>query len=567
MNFRDEGYFVERATVYMNDVLSGKITACKWVRLACERQHKDLKKQNSFGFGYSFSHKRAEKACQFIELLPHVKGEKASKHETFDLEPWQCFFICVIFGWVDAEGFRRFQRVYIEVPRKNGKSPIASGIALYALMADGEKGAEVYTAASQREQARICFEDAKVMIENSPILKARFGVETNSLSIHMKSANSKMRALAKDQKGSLDGLNIHCAIVDELHAHKDRSTYDVLVSGTAARRQPIIFAITTAGFNRTSVCYEQHSYIKKILDNVIIDETYFGIIYTIDDTDDWKDPSSWMKANPNFGVSVYEKSIASECVKAINSSVQQSSFLTKHLNIWVNADNAWMNADLWDKCAEPSLRIEDFKGDKCYVACDLASKNDFCAKVITFVKDIEGKRHYYSFAQHYLNDLAIQNTPLEQVKSWGRDGLIKVNTGNTTDQDTIKEDIKNDYKTYAPLKVGFDRYQATMIIQELQKEGVKRLGEYNQSVLMMSEPMKEFEAAVMDGRFHFNGDPVFTWHVLNVVAHIDGKENVYPNRDKNARHQKIDSAIATIMSIGMSMQEAPRERKYQMVVL
>lgn len=359
---RSKGYFVDRAFRYASEIVNGQKVACKLVILACQRFLNDLDKQRTEEFPYYYCEERAEHACQFMEYLPHIKGRLASQRKLLELEPWQCFIICNLFGWLKVKtNTRRFKTSYKEIPRKNGKTFLCDAIALYGGVADREAGAEVYIAASNHTQALICYNETRAMLSKDPELCEYFGIMHNNLRIYVPTTESFIKALPKDQGGSLDGFNVHFAVVDELHAHKTAATWQALLMGTGSREQPLICAITTAGFNRNSVCYEQRSYLKKILEGVYKDDAYFGVIYTIDDDDDWRDPVAWEKANPNLGVSIIRDNFENDVKRAINKPSDQNDFKTKRLNLWVGADTAWLDMDKWEECGDPDLKEDDYK--------------------------------------------------------------------------------------------------------------------------------------------------------------------------------------------------------------
>lgn len=563
---RQKGYFTKLAQQYATDVISGKKIACKLTILACERFINDLGRQNSDDFPYIYSHSKAEHACQFMEYQQHVEGPLVGK--TFDMEPWQAFIYCNIFGWINIDTrMRRFRRAYVEVPRKNGKSFKACGVANYCGLADGEGGAKVYIAASDHRQASLCFNNAKAMITKDEDLCNYFGVETNKFNIYVPCTNSNIKALPKDRDGSLDGLNVHCAIIDELHAHPNSKTYEALSTGMGARTQPLLFAITTAGFNRTAICYEQRSYVKKILEGVYKDESYFGIIYTIDEGDDWTDEKSWFKANPNMGVSINLEHFRNDCLAAQNQTTKQNHFLTKHLNVWVGSHIAWLDMNKWEQCKDETMTEEDCKGMDLFTAVDLASVTDFCSVANIYTNKVKTtgpdgadyhENHYKIFCKHFLNENAIDNAKIEEVRIWAEEGRIEKTPGNATSFRIIQNYIEEIASSKKPVMIGFDKYQAEQMMQELEGKNIKTITSFPQSVATMSQPMKEIEAAVLSGRLKHNGDPVLTWMISNVIARIDAKDNIYPNRDKNARHQKIDGAVACIMAMGLTMKEKPR---------
>lgn len=534
---------VEIAQRYAQDVLSGKVPACKWVRLACQRQQNDLKRQNTVKFPWLFDVSTAERICLFVELCPHIKGPL--RGQLIRLEPWQVFILTTVFGWVSTIGKRRFREAYTEVPRGNGKSAISSPIGLFMLAMDGEGGAEVYSAATTRDQARIVFGVAQAMVRGMEQFRHRFSVQASSHSINQESTASWFRALSSDAN-SLDGLNIHCAIIDEFHAHRSRDLYDVLKTACGKREQPLLWEITTAGSDRAGVCYEVRSYVTKILEGVCEDDRVFGIIFSIDDSDDWATIESVKKANPNWGVSVFPDALSSELHQALQIASKQPSFQTKHECVWVNADHAWMDMQRWAKCADPTMTLENFGGERCMVGLDLASKLDLLAKIKLFWKDMEEKRHYYVFGDYWTPEARLDQTQNSQYKGWVIDGRLHTCPGETNDYDAVEDAIRADCRQFEVLEVAHDPYQAQQFVNHLQPEGIK-LSEVPQTAKMLSEPMKELEAAVYDGRFHFDGDPILTWAVSNVVCHIDKNDNLFPNKENY--ENKIDPVTALLTAM------------------
>jgi phage terminase large subunit-like protein len=554
------------AARYCADVLAGNIPACRWVRLACQRQVDDLRRKVSKDFPWHWDAARAARPCKFIELLPHIKGKW--KTRTITLEPWQVFILTTAFGWVNAEGNRRYRTVYIEVPRKNGKSALSSGVALYCLCED-EPGAEIYSAATKKDQARIVFEISRRMVNKCPGLKRRFGVESEKHRLFVDDAAKEYKPLSSDEDG-LDGLNIHCVIVDELHAHKSRAVWDVLDSATGSRQQPLVWAITTAGSNQQGVCYEQRGYVIDILTRRHDDDRYFGIIYSLDlatkdeqgnviPGDDWKDPETWPKANPNFGVSVLAADFAALVRKAVQSARSQNNVLTKRFNLWVNAAEAYYNTDAWlHKCARP-VSLSDFEGEDCWIGLDLSSKVDVASKARIFrryEKDIIGGReieqaHYYVFCEHYLPDAVLEsdeNANQQHYTEWHGTGHLTLTPGPAIDYATIEDGIKEDCRRFSVQAVAYDPWNAEYLRQRLDAEGVPTI-ENRMGVQTMSEPMKESEALILASRLHHDGDPVLSWMIGNVVAKVDIKTNVYPRKEKP--ESKIDGAVAMIAGLRM----------------
>ena len=531
----------------MDAVRAGEIPACKFVKQAVERQRKNLRAWATSG-PYVFDEEEAGEWCEFAEELPHIKGPLAGQN--IRLEGWQCFILTTVFGWRKrSTGTRRFRRVYIEVPRGNAKSTLSSGVGLKAAFADGEGGAEVYSAATTRDQARIVFKDAQAMARRRPELCRELGVEVLAHDIVQSSTASKFTALASDSN-SLDGLNIHFAAVDELHAHKTREVYDVLETGTGKRPQSMLWSITTAGSDRAGICYELRTYTTKVLSGVIEDESHFGIIYTIDDGDDWTDETSWRKANPNWGVSVQPDVVAQLAAKAMQMPAAQANFKTKHLDVWVNADQAWMDMRAWDRCADPDLTIERFAGEPCYIGLDLASKTDMAARVAIFPKVIDGQAHYYLFGRYFLPEQAIDDGRNSQYRGWATQDLVTVTPGDVLDFQAVEDDVLAISSAHQVAEVAYDPWQATQLAQRLQANGATTV-EFRNTVGNFSAPMKELDALARSGRLHHNGDPVLTWMVSNVVCHTDAKENIYPRKERP--ENKIDGVIAAITALGRAM--------------
>jgi phage terminase large subunit-like protein len=353
-------------------------------------------------------------------------------------------------------------------------------------------------------------------------------------------------------------LNVHFGAIDELHAHKTRAVFDVIETATGARTQPILWLITTAGSDQSGICYEQRTYVTKILNNVIDDDTYFGIIYTIDKEDDWLDPKVWKKANPNYGISVIPDDIARLAKKAEQLPSAQNTFLTKRLNVWVNAGAAWMNIKAWEACADSSLKLEDFRGERCFIGVDLATKIDIAVMMLLFERD----GHYYAFGNYYLPEDRIETSPNSQYSGWVRSGLLKSTPGIRTDFDYIETDLIDLKGKFIVKEVAFDPFQATQFSTRMERlEGFK-LVEVGATVKNFSEPMKEMEALVLDGRFHFDGDPVLSWMVSNVEFYRDQKDNIYPRKGQN-NENKIDGVIGLLMALNREIRHRDATSKYE----
>ncbi len=538
---------------YAEAVVAGDIPASRWVRLACQRQLDDLArfkgKSASFLFNPKLTDREgrafhpADNLCAFIERLPHVKGPLAG--DLIKLEPWQVFILTTVFGWVKPDGKRRFRRSYIEVPRGNAKSTLSSAVALYMLAADGEGGAEVYSLATTRDQARIVFGDAQAMARRSPGFRSRFGVAVGAHNMHVLVSGSKFEALSAEGS-TLDGLNIHFGCVDELHAHKTRTVYDVVETGTGKRDNSLLWVITTAGSNRAGICYEIRTFVNRLLEGLFNDDSQFGIIYGLDDADDWASEAALIKANPNWGISVRPEVLLPLQAKAMQMPSAINNFKTKHLNEWVNADTAWMDMRAWDACADPELSEDDFIGQPCFIGLDLASKVDIAAKAKVFER--EGR--FYVFLSHYLPEAAVEDGRNSQYSGWARRGLLTVTPGNVTDFDQIEAELVADASRFQIEEVPFDPFQATQLSAHMLAEGLPMV-EMRPTVLNFSEPMKQLEALVLQRRLVHDGDPILAWMISNVVCHRDAKDNIYPRKERE--ENKIDGVVALIMALGRQM--------------
>jgi len=554
--------YIAIAKKYADDVIKGRIPACKWVKAACQRQRDDLSRWKNKSSLFHFDKAKAEKVCRFLELLTHIKGPIAG--QKISLEPWQIFILVTVFGWVDKEGYRRFRRVYVEVPRGNGKSALSSGVGLYMLLADGEGGAECYSLATTRQQARIVFGDAQSMARANKGLQAKFGATVTAHNIHVMKTASKFEALSAEGS-TLDGLNTHIGIIDELHAHKTRAVYDVVETSIGKRKQSMLWVITTSGSDRAGICYEVRGFVTQVLNETLIkhngmgykveggsatDETQFGIIFSIDDSDDWMSEAALIKANPNWGISVMPEIVIPLQQKAMQMPSAANNFLTKHLDVWVNASTAWMDMRAWDKCADHTISLDDFEGQDCYIGLDLATRSDICAKVRLFSRMIDGVKHYYVFGDYFLPESAIMDGKNSQYSGWVRSGHLIETPGNVTDYEIVAASIRDDAERFQIKEIGFDPWNSTHLASTLIEEGLTMV-EMRQGAKTLSEPMKFLEQIVLDGRLHHDGCPALTWMISNTMAKRDEGDNIKPIKERN--ENKIDAVVALIMAIGRSM--------------
>lgn len=539
--------YFEISCRYARGVLSGRIPACSLVKKACERQLDDLDRYGD-GKRFIYDAEAGDRICWFIEHLTHVKGELAGQE--IKLEPWQVFILHTTFSWKTTEGIRRFRRVYIEVPRGNGKSSLSSGVALFCLCGDREPGAEVYSFATTRDQAKIVFGDAKEMARQNSKLKRAFDLQVLATSLYVPKTNSYFQA--KSAEGStLDGLNTHLAVIDELHAHKTRAVYDVVETSLGKRRNSLMWVITTAGFDTAGICYEVRSFVKQILNKEAQDESQFGIIYGLDEGDDWTSEEALQKANPNWGVSVRPEIITSLQAKAIARPSAANNFKTKHLDVWCSAASSWMDMPAWNLCRR-SIALSDFEGFDCYMGLDLGAKNDLTAKVLVFPVEENGRLNYYVFGTYYAPRAALLKSGNSQYDGWETLGYLKVTEGAVTDFNQIEADILEDCSRFRVKSVAYDPWQATQLATRLSDNDVPMV-EYRNTVQNMSDPMKWLEALVQDKRLIHEGDPALTWMMGNVVAKRDFKDNVFPR--KEVYENKIDGAVALIMALGLCVNE------------
>ncbi len=544
--------YTKTAKDYAEAVAAGEISACRWVQMACRRQLDDLARFKGKASPYQFNpklHDRegrafqpADNLCAFIERLPHVKGPLAG--ELISLEPWQVFILTTVFGWVKPDGKRRFRRSYIEVPRGNAKSTLSSALALYMLAADGEGGAEVYSLATTRDQARIVFGDAQTMARRSAGFRSRFAVNLGAHNMHVLATGSKFEALSAEGS-TLDGLNIHFGCVDELHAHKTRTVYDVVETGTGKRDNSLLWVITTAGSNRAGICYEVRAFVTKLLDGVIQDDSQFGIIYGLDDGDAWDTEAALIKANPNWGISVRPEILGPLQAKAMQLPSAINNFKTKHLNEWVNAGTAWMDMRAWDACADSGLDLDTFEGQPCWIGLDLASKTDIAALMLVF-RHPDIADAYAVFGKYYLPEDTVSAAGNSQYPGWMRTGRLTVTPGNVIDFSWIEADLMDMASRFGIQAVAFDPFQATQLSTRMLAEGLPMI-EVRPTVLNFSEPMKTLEALVLQKKLVHDGDPVLAWMASNVVAHLDAKDNIYPRKERP--ENKIDGIVALIMAL------------------
>jgi len=494
---------------------------------------------------FYFDKKAAASAARFFErYLVHIKGKWAG--EPFILERWQKDdIINPLFGCKRPDGSRQYRTCYIEIPRKNGKSSLCSGIALYLLYADNEPSAEVYSAAADTKQAAIVFNVAKSMAMASRSLMSRGQVYRNSIFIPRTA--STYQVLSADAY-TKHGLNAHGIIFDELHAQPSRDLWDVLATSTGARVQPLTVAITTAGFDRNSICWEMHEYARRIKEDVIKDDSFLPVIYAADEQDDWRSPAVWRKANPNLGVSISEDYLKRECDKAGNIPAYENTFRRLYLNQWTQQESRWIPMSAWELCGGAVI-AEMLRGKPCYAGLDLSSTTDITALVLAF--PISGAVKLLPFFWIPGDDLN-ERSRRDHVpyELWVKQGLINATAGNVIDYGFIVAKIAELRKQYVLKEIAFDRWGAAKIVQELTELGVTVVP-FGQGFASMSGPSRELLHLVLAGKLHHGGNPVLRWMADNAVVKTDPAGNIKPDKSKSTN--RIDGIVATVMALDRAM--------------
>ena len=552
------------AQQYARDVVTGTIPACKTIRLQCERFLDELTRQHDEAFPFTFDPKKAKKICAFIECLPHTKGKWARGNETLILQPWQIWIFACAFGWLRKnDGLRRYRVLYVVVPRKNGKSVIAAGVGLYMFCLDGEHGAEVYSGATNEKQAWEVFTPARLMVKRTQALRDSFGIELTAKNIFRPADGSKFETIIGDPG---DGQSPSCSIHDEYHEHDDDSQVETMQTGMGSREQPMQVIITTAGYNLAGPCYASIREEREKLAGIgceggvfPLDHETFFVEYTIDEGDDWKSVDALRKANPNMGVSVLEDYLLARQRDAIRTPRKAGAFKTKHLDLWVSARSAYFDIEAWRRCqrdwvpprGDDVLALEQLRGRRAIAGLDLASKIDIASLELLILP--EGDRPtpedpVIRTGWYFVPEKAVEDRPSYQ--GWDKLDLLSVNPGEIIDYDEMLIKLEEISSFLQLEQVPYDPHQANYFVTTATKAGMPML-EYRQIVLNMSEPMKTLDALTRSGAIVHGGCAVMEWQLSNVVAQVDKKDNVYPN--KPGPEAKIDSAVALIMAVGTAM--------------
>lgn len=534
---------------YARRVVAGEVLACRLIVLACERFLRDLDREEAETeeFPYRFDEDLAARVVGFFGKLRHSKGKWRGK--ALRLEPWQQFIEANLFGWVHREtGHRRFSRAYEEIPRKNGKSTRLSGRGLYLFFADGEGAPEVYAAATSKDQAKIVFNEAKRMVEACRGLAARVTVYQNALSIPNRDAT--FQPLTKESE-KLQGLNVHGAIIDEYHVHPTDELFEVLRTASGARDQPLLSIITTAGARTDSVCYDERTYAVKILEGVVENDAYFAYIAAAEPTDPWEEESTWIKCNPNWGVSVIPDRLRKEFREAQDSPSKQSGFKRYYLNIWSQQKTAWLNMQRWERCSAGPIDPDDFAGCECWGGLDLARTKDMSS--LAWVFRVEDR--FAVLWRFWLPEAEIE----ERIRrdrihfdAWARDGWLTSTPGDVTDYREIEASIVQDAERFKVRELAYDPHFATDLAQRLQDDHGVQMVNVRQNPQMLNLPSQEFERLVISGKLDHGNNPVATWQAGNVVK-LESKFSGLIRPGKLSEAASIDGIVAVIMALGRAV--------------
>lgn len=552
---------------------------CKEVRQAAQRHLNDIERCRDPDSRYYFDPWYVDDACSFIEELPHVEG--VWERPTLYLEPAQIFIIGCIFGWrrrVDDN--RRFTYAYIEMARKNAKSTISAAIVLYIFTCEEEVGSQILIGATTGEQAQKVFKPAWLMVQKTPDLQEEFELSTWGSQKYPKSITSELNGgfiqPINSKSSTQDGWNPHCGVLDELHAHKDRGLFDVIDSAFGARKNPFLLVITTAGFDTNGICYEQRQMVCKMLKGAVELEHVFGIIYTLDEGDDWTNPAVWVKANPLLGSACQVDKLEQDVNAAKASPEKQGNIKTKRFNIWLNATSAWLNMEQWKKAADPSLSWEDFEGLDCYIGADLADKDDITAAVLAAF-DNDGRLIFKPL--FWLPEAVLKSPEHSQGKSpapyrkWVEQGQLLLTPGDWVDHNMVEDQITEWIERFAVKRVTFDQFAAAQAMASRLNlehgDGSEDLAvTLHKKASNVTDPAKELAARVKSGpsRLRHDDNEVMNWMASNVVVVQRRDKTILPIKESQMSPHKIDGIDALINAIhpavlGMEEEESVYESR------
>lgn len=511
---------------------------------------------------YVFDAGRAEGAIRWIfRHLTHVEGEwgASPEHgpEPLKLEPWQMAVMANLFGWYHRKtGVRRYREVFIYIPRKNGKTTLGAALVNYLAFCDGEPGGQLYSAAAARHQAAIIFRHAKGMIKQSDELAANSRIYQHSITYPNETF---YKPLSRDA-GTAHGLNPSVAIVDELHMQPDGQLVEALVTGTAARRQPLIVSLTTADYQRDSVCNAKYKRACDVRDGVAPNARFLPVIYEAGKDDDWTDEKVWAKANPNLGVSVSLDDMRSACQEAKQSPSLENAFKRFRLNIITEQDTRWLSMSRWDECGG-GFDPRELRGRPCFVGVDLASTTDLTAAVLLFPEDGFKVVPLFWCPEDEIRERSRRDR-VEYV-DWKARGFIEATPGNVMDHDYVRERLNQLAEDYEIVKIGVDPWNGTKMMVDLESDGFDVVS-FRQGYASLSGPSKELEKRVIGGKIRHGGNPVLRWMASNVTVEQDAAGNIKPSKKAGKATQRIDGIVALIMAVGLwQASQEPKASVYE----
>ena len=499
-----------------------------------------------------FDEAKAQRAVEFIRCLKHTKGRW--RGQAFDLLPWQETIIRDVFGTVKEDGFRQYNTAYVEIPKKNGKSELAAGVALYMTCGDNEWGAEVYGCASDRQQASIVFDVAVDMVEQCPALKKRIKPVMSVKRLVYKPTNSFYQVLSAEAY-TKHGLNVHAVIFDELHSQPNRELFDVMTKGSGdARTQPLFFLITTAGTDRHSVCFEQHQKAEDILCGRKVDPTFYPVIYGAADDADWTSEEVWYRANPSLGHTVDIGKVRNACMSARDNPAEENIFRQLRLNQWVKQSTRWMQMEKWDACAFP-VDEGELLGRECYGGLDLSSSIDITAFVLVFPPRDDTERYvflpyFWIPEENMARRVRRDHVPYDV---WEKQGFLETTEGDVIHYGFIESFIEDLGKRFHIKEIAFDRWGAVQMVQNLEGLGFTVVP-FGQGFKDMSPPTKRLMELVLERNVAHGGHPVLRWMMDNIFVRTDPAGNIKPDKEKSA--EKIDGAVAAVMALDRAVRNS-----------
>jgi phage terminase large subunit-like protein len=548
---------LDRPTQYATDVVDGRVVASRLVRLACQRHMDDRTQRTGPDGDLVWNADEAQAAIDFFEqvlCLPEDTTRDDGEAPPLDgspflLRPWQAFIVGALFGWYTSGGTRRFRTAYVETGKGSGKTPLAAGIALYLLIADGERGAQVFAAAVTREQAKLAFTDAERMVQASPALREILDQKVNNLAVL--ETGSFFRPISSEKRG-LDGKRVHGAIIDELHEHASDIVVNKMRAGTKGRRSALIFEITNSGYDRHSVCWQHHEYSRSVLEGTQDNDTWFAFVCHLDDGDDWQtEGPHWLKANPNLGVSLPWQYLRDQVREAIGMPGKQN--IVRRLNFceWTEQAERWIEPVAWDASAgelrvPPRMLEALLEGRACYGGLDLSTTTDLSALVLLFLADdgVVDVLPYFWLPEDNLKRRVEKDRVPYDV--WAREGLLLLTPGNVIDYEKIRDHVLLCQERFDLRELGYDPWNGQTLISWLEAAGVICF-KVPQRVTTLTNPTKELEKRMLERRFRHHGHPILRWNALNAATESDAAGNIMLSKRRSM--ERIDGLAASVNAL------------------